>query len=187
MPDPTVRIFTEITPNPRTLKFVTNRVLMPVGSADFPIPQAAGALADPALPKTLFGIGGVQGVFISGDFVTITKKDDSPWEQVVPEVAEALGKYLEQGVPVLPGIEAKEVGPMSEVERRIRQILDDQIRPSVAMDGGDIIFHGFEDGIVKLHMQGSCSSCPSSTATLKMGIENLLKEEIPEVREVQSV
>jgi Fe-S cluster biogenesis protein NfuA len=187
MPDPTVRIFTEITPNPRTLKFVTNRVLMQTGSADFPIPAAAGSLGDPALPKVLFAAQGVQGVFISGDFVTITKRDDMTWETVVPDVVQALSVYLEQGVPVLPGLEVKELGPMSDVEAKIRRILDDQIRPSVAMDGGDIIFHGFEDGIVKLHMQGSCSSCPSSTATLKMGIENLLKEEIPEVREVQAV
>ncbi len=180
MSDTTVRI--EPTPNPRTLKFVTNRELLPAGGRDFPTAEAGSASP---LARRLFGLDGVEGVYIGTDFVTATRSDAADWAVLAPQVSEALLRHLVAGEPVLgdAGVQ-QHAGATDDVSRRIQDVLDEYIRPAVAQDGGDVIFDSYEDGVVRLHLQGSCSGCPSSIMTLKMGIQNLLREQVPEVREV---
>lgn len=180
-------IYTEITPNPASLKFVADRVLLHNGNADFPNPESA---ADAPLALKLFEFAFVKGVFVGHNFVTVTKDDATKWEEVIPAVKNTLKAFLESGEPIVTNWET----PDSEVEgdddpvvRRIKQLLNDNIRPAVAMDGGDITYEGFDDGVVKLRLQGSCSGCPSSTVTLKMGIEGLLTRMVPEVQSVEAV
>jgi Fe-S cluster biogenesis protein NfuA len=182
-----VEISAEITPNPNTLKFNVNKTLLKSGSMNFQDKEKAkGAL----LPEKLFGIENVLGVMIGPSFITITKNPDAEWPSVVPAVTETLKSLLSSDKVLFPEQAlADEAQPAnnaanSEIERKIREVLDNEIRPAVAMDGGDITFYGYEDGVVTLHLQGSCSSCPSSIMTLKMGVENRLKALIPEVREV---
>ena len=186
----TIEISAEITPNPNTLKFNVNKTLLQSGSVNFPDKaKAKGAL----LPERLFQIENVLGVMIGQSFVTITKNPDSAWPSLVPAVTEMLKSLLNSDKTLFPQQAAvDEAAPShnaanSEIERKIREVLDNEIRPAVAMDGGDITFYGYEDGIVTLHLQGSCSTCPSSIMTLKMGVENRLKALIPEVREVVQV
>ena len=184
-----IDIRAEITPNPNTLKFNVNRVLIESGSLNFPDREKAKGVA---LPETLFDIENVLGVMVGRDFVTVTKLPGANWNLMAAPVISALKKLIESGKAVFPqgapGVSTGDHGGGStEIEKKIRQILDDEIRPAVAMDGGDITFHGYENGIVTLHLQGSCSSCPSSIMTLKMGVENRLKSLIPEVREVVQV
>ncbi len=178
----------EITPNPNTLKFNINRTLIESGSLNFPDKEKARGVT---LPETLFGIESVLGVMVGRDFVTVTKLPGANWNLMVEPIITALKKLFESGkVSFAPGSgipDGAHGGGDTEIEKRIRQILDDEIRPAVAMDGGDITFHGYDNGIVTLHLQGSCSSCPSSVMTLKMGVENRLKSLIPEVREVVQV
>ncbi|MCG3175681.1 MAG: Fe/S biogenesis protein NfuA [Candidatus Omnitrophica bacterium] len=184
-------ITAEITPNPNTLKFNINRELATGGSMNFPDREKAkGAL----LPETLFGIDNVLGVMVGRDFVTVTKNPSSGWSDLAEPIIAKLRELVESGKTLLPpqgpADPLKSVAPgaeMGEIERKIREILDNEIRPAVAMDGGDIIFYGYDNGVVTLHLQGSCSSCPSSVLTLKMGVENRLKQLIPEVREVVQV
>ena len=177
-------IYTEITPNPASLKFVADKVLMPSGNADFPNVEAA---ADAPLARKLFEFSFVEGVFLGHNFVTVTKAADKTWEELIPTLKKAVKEFLESGEPIILNVandaEADAVDD-DPVIRRIKQLLNDNIRPAVAMDGGDITFEGFDDGIVKLRLQGSCSGCPSSTMTLKMGIEGLLTRMVPEVKEV---
>ena len=179
-------IYTEITPNPATLKFVTQKILMPKGSADFP--DESTAEISP-LAKTVFGLAFVKSVFISANFVTVTKEADAAWETAIPPIKKAISAFLESGQPAILGLEeeTETVADEDETIVRIKQLLDDNIRPAVAMDGGDVIFDSFTDGIVRLKMQGSCSGCPSSTMTLKMGIEGLLTRMVPGVLSVESV
>jgi Fe-S cluster biogenesis protein NfuA len=179
-------IQTEQTPNPATLKFLPGRAVMESGTADFPSLEAARRSP---LAERLFGIDGVTGVFLGSDFVTITKDVDKDWQLVKPSVLGVIMEHFTSGRPVI-NAEASadaQAGEEDEVVTQIRELLDTRVRPAVAQDGGDIIFHKFEDGIVYLHMQGSCSGCPSSTATLKTGIENMLRHYIPEVMEVRAV
>ncbi len=186
-----IEIRAEITPNPNTLKFNVNRVLIETGSLNFPDKdKAKGA----TLPEALFENENVLGVMVGRDFVTVTKLPGANWNLMVEPIITALKKLFDSGKIVFPqgsGVTAENAtsgtGGNTEIEKKIRQILDDEIRPAVAMDGGDITFHGFDNGIVTLHLQGSCSSCPSSIMTLKMGVENRLKSLIPEVREVIQV
>ncbi len=185
-----VQISAEITPNPNTLKFNVNKTLIQSGSINFPDKaKAKGAL----LPERLFQIENVLGVMIGNSFVTITKNPDSEWPSLVPAVTETLKSLLSSDQVLFPQQATVDEAPKadqtenSEIERKIREVLDSEIRPAVAMDGGDITFYGYEDGVVTLHLQGSCSSCPSSIMTLKMGVENRLKSLIPEVREVVQV
>ncbi len=184
-----IDIRAEITPNPNTLKFNVNRVFIEAGSLNFPDKdKAKGAI----LPETLFQIENVLGVMVGRDFVTVTKLPGANWNLMVEPIIASLKKLLESGKIVFPkgaGLSTEQAGPAGngEIEKKIRQILDDEIRPAVAMDGGDITFYGYENGIVTLHLQGSCSSCPSSVMTLKMGVENRLKSLIPEVREVVQI
>ena len=184
-------IQTETTPNPATLKFLPGEtVLGAQGTADFP--SADTAAASP-LARRIFAVKGVTGVFLGSDFVTVTKADDTPWDHLKPPVLGAIMEHYQSGAPVIEGVaqtgggHASHSGPDSEIVEQIKELLDTRVRPAVAQDGGDITFHGFDRGVVYLHMQGACAGCPSSTLTLKMGIENLLRHYIPEVTEVRPV
>lgn len=181
-------IETESTPNPATLKFLPGREVMGVGTADF----AAAAAADRSpLAAAIFALPGVTRVFLGGDFVTVTKSDAAAWQALKPQVLGAIMEHFVAGRPVVLGDEAEadeDVLPEdAEVVAQIKELLDTRVRPAVAGDGGDIVFRGFRDGVVRLHMQGACSGCPSSSATLKHGIENLLRHYVPEVRRVEQV
>jgi len=178
-------IQTEQTPNPATLKFLPGREVMASGTADFP--SAETAKRSP-LAEHLFRIEGVAGVFFGSDFITVTKTADKDWHLLKPAILGAIMEHYTAGRPIVLA-QAGEAAPAeedSEVVAQIKELIDTRVRPAVAQDGGDIIFDSFEDGIVYLHMQGSCSGCPSSTATLKAGIENMLKHYIPEVVEVRA-
>ena len=180
-------IMTEPTPNPATLKFMPGSKVMGSGTAEFR--DAAAAERSP-LASRLFGVAGVNGVFLGSDFVTVTKTDDRDWSLLKPSVLSAIMDHFTSGLPVVEdtsGQPAAEAAEDSPVIGKIKQLLDTRVRPAVAQDGGDIVFHAFEQGVVYLHMQGSCAGCPSSTATLKMGIENLLRHYVPEVTEVRAV
>ncbi|MBP7240641.1 NifU family protein [Amaricoccus sp.] len=182
-------IQTESTPNPATLKFLPGQVVLPTGTADFP--SEAAAAASP-LARRIFGAGGVAGVFFGHDFVTVTKTDDVDWSHAKPAILGAIMEHFQSGAPAIEGdagaVEhAEHDGPDAEIVGQIKELLDTRVRPAVAQDGGDITFHGFDRGVVYLHMQGACAGCPSSTMTLKMGIENLLRHYIPEVTEVRPV
>jgi Fe-S cluster biogenesis protein NfuA len=185
-----VYVSLEFTPNPSTLKYVVNRTLLKTGAANFKDLESA---QKSPLAQKLFGITGVVGVMIGRDFVTVTKGEAGDWETLNRESTNTIKEHLTAGLPVVDKdymsghAASSEAGRMGEIEDKIRQILDEKIRPAVAMDGGDITFDRFENGVVFLHLQGSCSGCPSSTATLKMGIETRLKEAIPEVVAVESV
>ena len=182
-------IQTEQTPNPATLKFLPGCSVMNSGTANFTDPNSA---ARSPLAERLFALPEVTGVFLGGDFITVTKSGDSDWHQLKPAVLAAIMEHFTAGRPVILAdasapADVDNGEEEDEVVAQIKELLETRVRPAVAMDGGDIIFHDFEDGVVYLHMQGSCSGCPSSTATLKAGIENMLRHYIPEVREVCAV
>ncbi len=177
-------IQTEETPNPATMKFLPGREVMPEGTRDFR--DAATASPSP-LATTLFAINGVTGVFLGRDFITVSKNAAHDWPGLKPAILGAIMDHFVSGRPTLTDA-AVAVAPDaadSEVVAQIKELLDLKIRPAVAQDGGDIVFHKFEDGVVYLHLQGACSGCPSSAATLKAGVENMLKHYIPEVVEVR--
>ena len=182
-------IQTESTPNPATLKFLPGKSVIPVGTADFP--TAESATSSPMATR-LFGVEGVAGVFFGPDFVTVTKTDAVDWAHIKPAILGAIMEHYQSGEPVMDDESgavghAEHDGPDSGLVKQIKELLDTRVRPAVAQDGGDITFHGFDRGVVYLHMQGACAGCPSSTMTLKSGIENLLKHFIPEVVEVRAV
>ena len=184
-------IQTEQTPNPQTLKFLPGRVVMKEGTAFY---KNADEAADSLFAKRLFTVEGVDGVFFGSDFITITKLEQLDWQVMKPVVLGAIIDHFNSDDETIDsatsnkGINSlKENENDSEIVKQIKELLDTRVRPAVAMDGGDIIFQSFKEGIVYLHMQGSCSGCPSSTATLKMGIENMLKHYVPEVNEVRPV
>ena len=159
-----------------------------MGSADFPSPETAGKSP---LAARIFAVEGVTGVFFGTDFVTVTKAEAVDWGHIKPAILGAIMEHYQSGQPVIVGEQAAahqaHDGPDSDIVRQIKELLDTRVRPAVAQDGGDITFHGFDRGIVYLHMKGACAGCPSSTLTLKMGIENLLRHYIPEVTEVRPV
>lgn len=179
-------IETESTPNPATLKFLPGREVLPGRTADFA--DADAALISP-LAHNLFGLVGVERVFLGNDFITVTKSGETDWQALKPQVLGAIMEHFVAGLPVMSAAGAaveEDVLPEDrEIVDQIKDLLETRIRPAVAGDGGDIIFRGYRDGVVSLQMQGSCSGCPSSTATLKHGIENLLKHYIPEVQSVR--
>jgi Fe-S cluster biogenesis protein NfuA len=183
-------IQTESTPNPATLKFLPGRSVLDEGTADFPNADTAGRSP---LAARIFGVEGVRGVFFGTDFVTVTKDAETEWNHIKPAILGAIMEHFQSGQPVLEGEgagaagHAAHDGPDADIVNQIKELLDTRVRPAVAQDGGDITFHGFDRGIVYLHMQGACAGCPSSTLTLKMGIENLLRHYIPEVLEVRPV
>jgi Fe-S cluster biogenesis protein NfuA len=178
-------IQTEATPNPATLKFLPGKPVMAGGTANF---TGAAAAARSPLAVRLFEIEGVAGVFFGSDFITVSKAPAAEWQTVKPQVLGAIMEHFTAGKPVIEEGAAETAGAGDEgVVAQIKELLDTRIRPAVAQDGGDIVFRSFEDGIVYLYMQGSCSGCPSSRATLKHGIENMLKYYVPEVVEVRAV
>jgi Fe-S cluster biogenesis protein NfuA len=181
-------IQTEQTPNPATLKFLPGCDVATSGTANFV--DAAAARRSP-LAERLFALPGVTGVFLGADFVTVSKSEESDWYQLKPVILAAIIEHFTAGRPVLlwgRGDETPaDADDDDEIVLQIKELLETRVRPAVAQDGGDIIFHDYEDGVVYLHMQGSCSGCPSSTATLKAGIENMLRHYIPEVVEVRAV
>ena len=181
-------IQTEETPNPATLKFLPGREVAGSTTADFPEPESAGRSP---LAERLFAIDGIAGVFLGADFVTVTKAEDKEWYLLKPAVLGVIMEHFTAGRPVFLSDAPAPVENVSEedseVVAQIKELLDTRVRPAVAQDGGDIVFQGFEDGVVFLTMQGACAGCPSSTATLKMGIENMLRHYIPEVLEVRAV
>ena len=188
-------IQTEATPNPATLKFLPGRVVLESGSVDFRSPDEAGPSP---LAQRLFAIPGVDGVFFGYDFITITREDRNDpgfeWQHLKPAILGAIMEHFTSGQPVMEsGAETVESGEEffdagdEQIVTTIKELLETRVRPAVAQDGGDITFRGFKEGTVYLHMRGACAGCPSSTATLKYGIQNLLRHFIPEVQEVEAV
>lgn len=185
-----IEIYTEMTPNPESLKFITNRHILPNFQLDF---RTSALAKGSALAKTLFEIPFVNGVFIANNFVTVTKKAEYDWFEISPELRDTIKAFLESGQkPVddslLPRDILEQQSPDAAAaitpENKIRDLLEKYIKPAIQMDGGHIEFKSFDDGIVTLSLQGSCSGCPSSLITLKAGIEGLLKRMVPEVTEV---
>ena len=179
-------IQTEDTPNPSTIKFLPGKEVMSSGTADF---TSYETTENSPLARRLIVIDGVEGVFLGSDFISITKANDSEWFSLKPSVLGKIMEHYASGDEVLiinkeenTSIEEND----SDIVQQIKKLLDTRVRPAVAMDGGDIQFDSFEDGVVTLFMRGACSGCPSSTATLKMGIENMLRHYIPEVQEVRA-
>lgn len=186
-------IETETTPNPATLKFLPGQQVMPRGTRDFATPEEA--IASP-LAEALFNHGDVTGVFFGHDFVSVTAAPGVDWGNLKPHVLTVLLDHFASGAPLLnpdaepadrPDEEFEDDPADSEIIGQIRELIDTRVRPAVARDGGDIVYRGFQQGKVFLQMQGACSGCPSSTATLKQGIEQLLKHYVPEVTEVRAV
>ena len=181
-----VVVMTEFTPNPNSLKFNTNREILTEGTAFYLVVEKA---AGSPLAKKLFELEGVAEVFIGHEFVTITRTPGTKsWAKIIASVTDVIRKQLESGEPAVTEMPSSHGSDEnSEIARKIIKILDERIRPAVARDGGDIIFDSYENGVVRLHLQGSCSTCPSSIATLKTGVESMLLELVPEVREVIQV
>jgi Fe-S cluster biogenesis protein NfuA len=189
-------IETELTPNPATIKFLPGREVMGAGTRDFASPEEAEASP---LADALFGLGDVTGVFFGSDFVSVTIAPGAEWSDVKPDILATLLDHFSANMPLFaPGSAAGIVVPDgddafaddpedAEIVEQIRDLIDTRVRPAVANDGGDIVYRGFDKGTVYLKMQGACSGCPSSTATLKNGIEQLLKHYVPEVTEVRAV
>ncbi len=189
-------IQTEATPNPATLKFLPGKEVLAAGTADFRDADSAAA-ASPLAGK-LFSIPGVTGVFFGYDFVTVTKEDGPDWQHLKPAILGSIMEHFMSGAPVMASggqaaaDRADVVGEFydkadSEIVVTIKELLETRVRPAVAQDGGDITFRGYENGTVFLHMKGACAGCPSSTATLKHGIQNLLRHFVPEVQQVEQI
>jgi Fe-S cluster biogenesis protein NfuA len=188
--NPIISIYTEMTPNPETMKFVANKLLYPAKSIDFADVESA---KPSPLATELFGFPFIKAVFIASNFVTLTKTADTDWNDVIPAIREFLKEYLQEDKPVVNEEEVAVRKPESsndvladdsDVVKRIKELLDNYVRPAVEMDGGAIQFRSYDDGVVNLMLQGSCSGCPSSMITLKAGIEGMMKRMIPEVKEV---
>ena len=191
-------IQTEDTPNPASLKFIPGREVMGADSASGTAQFSAidEASASP-LARRLFAVEGVAAVFFGSDFISITKADSHDWFTIKPGILAAIMEHYASGMPIIEGNASidgtgtddnavGDTGADSETVQQIKHLLDTRVRPAVAMDGGDIVFKSFENGVVTLYMRGACAGCPSAGATLKMGIENLLRHYIPEVQEVQA-
>jgi NFU1 iron-sulfur cluster scaffold homolog, mitochondrial len=187
--NPVISIYTEMTPNPETMKFVANKLLYPGKSIDFP--DVDSAKASP-LAIELFGFPFIKSVFIASNFVTLTKINETDWEDVIPTIRQFLKEYLEEGKSVINEDEVtvhQTDGNIisaddDDVVKRIKELLENYVKPAVEMDGGAIQFKSYNEGVVNLMLQGSCSGCPSSMITLKAGIEGMMKRMIPEVKEV---
>ncbi|MDR7155051.1 MULTISPECIES: NifU family protein [Sphingobium] len=189
-------IETELTPNPATIKFLPGRTVMGAGTRDFATPEEAEASP---LADALFGLGDVTGVFFGSDFISVTIAPGSEWAYVKPDILATLLEHFSANMPLFKAGSAAEISVPgdegsfgddpadAEIVEQIRELIDTRVRPAVANDGGDIIYRGFDKGTVYLKMQGACAGCPSSTATLKNGIEQLLKHYVPEVTEVRAV
>lgn len=180
-------IRTEQTPNPETLKFIPGQDILGTGTAEFRNEEEA---APSPLAQRLFRINGVRSVFFGGDFVSVTKDQDEDWDILNSHIINAMMEHFTSGLPVMEDLAEQNAAvdeDDDEITFQIKQILEERVRPAVAMDGGDIAFERFEDGVVYLRMHGACSGCPSSTMTLKSGVENLLKHFVPEVESVEAI
>ncbi len=187
-----ITVRTEATPNPNSLKYTLGRMLIPGGSANFP--DAGSAEGRSPLASRMFQVEQVVGVFIGPDFFTLTRRsEDEDWNEINQHVAPQLEAFLESGEPVLRGQAPAAAPDITDTDAdpamvaHIKEILDNKVRPMVAMDGGDIIYRGFKEGIVYLELHGACSGCPSSTLTLKDGVETMLKQEVPGVQSVEAL
>jgi Fe-S cluster biogenesis protein NfuA len=184
--EPGFHMHAERTPNPQSIKWVLGQEVAPAGlTASFqePVPPDVSPLA-----ARLFALEGVVGVFLASHFITVTKREECEWTDLAQGVVDAIKGFVASGEPAVgPAFQPPERAPEGEVVERIRAILENEVRPAVAMDGGDVVFAGYRDGVVELILQGSCVGCPSSTATLRFGIEARLKEEIPEITGVVSI
>ena len=188
--NPIISIYTEMTPNPETMKFVANKLLYPGKSIDFPDIESA---KPSPLALELFGFPFIKAVFIASNFVTLTKTSETDWDDVIPSIRQFLKEYLEENKPVINEDEVASMKQESsnavevdddDVVVRVKELLENYVKPAVEMDGGAIQFKSYKDGVVNLMLQGSCSGCPSSMITLKAGIEGMMKRMIPEVKEV---
>jgi Fe-S cluster biogenesis protein NfuA len=188
--NPVISIYTEMTPNPETMKFVANKLLYPGKSIDFPDIESA---RPSPLATELFGFPFIKAVFIASNFVTVSKTADTVWDDVIPSIRLFLKEFLEEGKPVINEDEVASMKQESsnevsvdddDVVKRVKELLENYVKPAVEMDGGAIQFKSYNDGVVNLMLQGSCSGCPSSMITLKAGIEGMMKRMIPEVKEV---
>ena len=175
---------TEITPNPNSLKFLPGRIVSNNGSIEITKKDNISN----ELVKNLLSVNGVQGIFLGKDFISINKRAETPWEEIKHIVISLINDFYSDGKEyVIDDNEGEKNDNLSEIEEKIVKILDQKIRPAVAKDGGDIKFKEFKDGVVKVQLQGSCSGCPSSTMTLKQGVQNLLCHYLPEVKEVVAI
>ena len=186
-------IQSEATPNPATLKFIPGKAVLATGSLDY---RDADMAAGSPLAARLFGVDGVKGVFLGQDFVSVTKSDAIAWQHLKPAVLGVIMEHYLSGAPVVAGAtsdtpsadDAEDFAPEdTEIVETIKELIETRVRPAVANDGGDIVFRGYREGIVSLQMRGACAGCPSSTATLRHGIENMLKHYVPEILEVRPV
>jgi Fe-S cluster biogenesis protein NfuA len=184
-------IQTEPTPNPATLKFIPGKTVLGDGTVDF---RDKSEAATSPLAQRLFGVDGVTGVFLGSDFISVTKGEGDEWQHIKPAILGAIMEHYMSGAPTIDAGETTGVEVAGDYDAKdedtvktIKELLDTRVRPAVANDGGDIVFQGFKDGVVFLHMRGACSGCPSSTATLRHGIENLLRHFCPDVQEVRPV
>lgn len=178
-------IQTENTPNPSTVKFLPGRAVMKTGVAEF---ANAGESAQSPLAERIFAIQGVQSVFFGADFVSVTKNDTVDWGSIKAPILAAVMQHFTMGEPLFKdgqGETAANDDLLDEISKQIKELIDKRVRPAVAMDGGDIVFDRFDQGIVYLKMRGACSGCPSSTVTLKNGVETMLRHYVPEVLEVR--
>jgi len=181
-------IRSEETPNPATLKFIPDdKIVLEKGTAEFK--NQKQAVTSSPLALQLFEIAGVEAIFFGRDFITITKSEQTDWSKIKAEILATIMDFFVTGKPVMFEQKESEIDSEndSDIVKQIKELIEIKVRPAVAMDGGDIIFHSFEEGIVRLVLKGSCSGCPSSTVTLKNGIENMLKHYIPEVESVEQV
>jgi len=182
-------IQTEITPNPNAIKFLTRTVISQEQPIHFDNIDEAKEVSP--LATQLFNLDSVKTVFFGSDFITVTKHEGNDWDVLKTEILVTIMDYIVAGLPILENqyIDPSKVSNvnMNEIEKQIIEIIESRVRPSVAMDGGDIIYRGFENGIVKLELRGSCLGCPSSTITLKDGIESMLKHFVPEVESVEAI
>ena len=175
---------TEITPNPNSLKFIPGKVVSNAGS--FEVTKKDQIKNE--LIKDILSINGVEGIFLGKDFISVNKYDETPWEEIKHVVISLINEFYSTGKDFIIDKDLNEENKtLDEIEKKIVQILDEKIRPAVAKDGGDIKFKEFKDGVVKVQLQGSCSGCPSSTMTLKRGVQNLLCHYLPEVKEVEAI
>ncbi len=172
------------TPNPDALMFRVQEMLVPSGTFEF---DDRARASDAPLPRRLFDLTGVVSVLVAPRFVTVNKVNDIPWPELVPQIKASIRDFLDSGDIAVPDEELSYGHISDPVERKVIALLDEFIRPAVAQDGGDIVYRGLEDGVVLLKLIGSCSTCPSSTATLALGVERMLLEEVPEVRGVRQV
>ena len=175
---------TEITPNPNSLKFIPGKVVSSVGSFEV----TKNDKVNNELIRNILSVNGVEGIFLSKDFISVNKYDENSWDDIKHIVISHINEFYASGKEFVINKDLTEQNEgFDEIEKRIVQLLEDKIRPAIARDGGDIKFREFKDGIVKVQLQGSCSGCPSSTMTLKQGVQNLLCHYLPEVKEVVAI